>query len=248
MKSIRRVQKYLDGEMSSNELEKFKMELKTNPKLKEQMDLQRQIYSIVEKQGQYRFRNKLDKIYKEYVQGSVSEQDQRKKYFYKKYFFYAAATILFAGFIAIQLISPGIFSHKNIYSEYYSKFQQDIQVRSVAEESSDALSAGLYHYYNNEYAQSIEELTDYIAKDPIPLAYFYRGLSEQENGNFRDAINDYSIVMNSEFNYYQEHSNWYLGLCYIKLGEYEKAKDILNNITSDSVYSDEAAKIIKFLH
>ena len=78
-------------------------------------------------------------------------------------------------------------------------------------------------------------------------AYFGRGASEYEIGQFQNAINDYEIVIkiNPDFNAYNN-----LGLTYSKIGKLQKSLEYfniavkLNQSSANSLYNRANTKIL----
>jgi len=57
----------------------------------------------------------------------------------------------------------------------------------------------------------------------LAVAHFYSGASFQETGQYKNAINEYQMVINDKDNLFIEQAQWYIGLCYLQTNDSKKA-------------------------
>jgi tetratricopeptide (TPR) repeat protein len=71
-------------------------------------------------------------------------------------------------------------------------------------------------------------------------------VSLQELGEYKNAIDEYEVVVTDKDNLFIEQAEWYIGLCYIQTKEDEKAirqfKRIVNN---RGFYQQKAEAILR---
>jgi tetratricopeptide (TPR) repeat protein len=247
MNHIRRVQRYLDGEMTQEEVRLFEEDLQTDLLLVEELELHRHIINTVKQHDEVRFRNKLKEAYHLFK--------RRKRISPGPGFIKSPRHLIYvlgALSVGMLLIYFGLNkpekSTQELFDIYYAKFSQDLQSRSSMEDSTDNLNVGIYNFYSGNYQESINSLKSFIELEASATAEFYLGLSEAELGNYGSAIDNFKNVLNKDFNYYQEHARWYLGLCYLKLNYKSEAIEVFQEFSQkNSYYAEDAKKIITHL-
>ena len=87
MKSSERIQRFLDGEMTGEELKSFQADLQRDPELREELDLHRLIEKSLKEKGERKFRKKLENSYHKYSESKrkmpvfISKKSLRSYYF-----------------------------------------------------------------------------------------------------------------------------------------------------------------------
>jgi tetratricopeptide (TPR) repeat protein len=77
---------------------------------------------------------------------------------------------------------------------------------------------------------------------------FYSGVAYQGLGDYRSAIRSFSEVVQHGDNLLVEQSEWYIGLCYLRIEEREKAVRQFKYIVSgNGFYRDQSSKLLKQL-
>jgi len=82
-----------------------------------------------------------------------------------------------------------------------------------------------------------EKLTDKTSED-----YFFEGMSYMYNKEYEQALSMFSKVDSESFNFKTE-MNWFSALCYLQIGEDQKATELLNGMNGWK--QTEAQKILK---
>jgi tetratricopeptide (TPR) repeat protein len=70
---------------------------------------------------------------------------------------------------------------------------------------------------------------------------FYRGLAYMQTNDHMNAIADFTAVANAGQTNLAADAQWFLALCYLKVGEETDAKDILTTIAKSNPYDGEKA-------
>jgi tetratricopeptide (TPR) repeat protein len=79
--------------------------------------------------------------------------------------------------------------------------------------------------------------------------WFYYGISNIETKNYDNSIKAFTTIINQNDNLYIEHAEWYLGLCYLKNNQKDKAIDQFVVVASnpDNFHRQEAKNILEKL-
>ncbi len=238
--------------MSEEELLKFREELLLNPTLLKEFELHKLIDTTLENHDDFRFRRKISEIFHYKIAPGrltdVSSEAGRPRRRIYSYVYVLPAFLILT--LTVFFSFRGMKNDPDrIYSKFYRVYSQDITSRSSQSTEADSLSMGVYLYRSGEYFRSATTLSGIIGQDSSNYtAHFYRGLAEMAASDHRDAALDFRFVLNQEFNYCQEHCQWYLGLCYLKLGELAQARESFNQLNiRNSVYAVPSARILELL-
>lgn len=247
MKRSERIQRYLDGEMSEEELKSFRQDLLRDPELIAELDLHRIVEDGIRNRDELEFRRKLEDSYTVF---RLKQEEQKKLSGRKKLIIQlssAIAAVLIIGLFFILDSEPLTKDH--LFEEYYASMEFDFTSRSVNEDKDDPnLLGGVRSYIERDFQISRLRLEDYLntASGNEQTAYFFLGLSHIELGNYSDAEFYLKRVAQGEFSYYREHSKWYLALTYLKMNNLDEAEKIFREFASErSVYNERSASILK---
>jgi len=145
-------------------------------------------------------------------------------------------------------------SPASLFSDYYIPFenQSSMTLRGGDEKAenpeAELLRQALSEYDRANYAGSIEifnKMSD-NSENKISI-WMYKGNAYLHEGEVESAKIMFQNIIN-EMAGFEIHAKWYLSLCYIKNGEYENAKPLLEEIKDFGKYkSEEAGKILSKL-
>ncbi len=237
--------------MSDQELLKFREDLHRNPELLGEFELHELINRTLKQHDEVRFRRKLRETFQEGAGGGAGDSLRVKSVSGKRQYKYIyllpfalLIPMVFFFFFRGETIHPD-----EIYSKYFTDYVQDILSRSNHSGHADGLSEGVFHYREKKYTVAVNDLTCFLKEDSTNVtARFYRAISEMAASEFDIAELDLQFVLDREFNYYQEHARWYLGLCYLKKGDLPGAEQIFQRLEAqNSIYSKKSKEILQFL-
>ena len=89
-----------------------------------------------------------------------------------------------------------------------------------------------------------------LNKDESNIAvWFYYGISNIETQNYENSIKAFNTIIGQNDNLYIEHAEWYLGLCYLKNNQKDKAIDQFAVVASnpENFHQKEAKDILEKL-
>lgn len=248
-----RIQKYLDGKMSEDELKKFREDLIKDPELLQELDLHRSLGEIINSRDEIRFRRKLDEAYKTYKIIS-SEDDVRKPRILKFISLKRLALVIpvIAGLAIILYFSEKKkYSNEAIFENYLKSYNKELSSRDLNEnaEENSFLVKGVDLYLRSQYSEASEMIKIYLKDHPDNVdAHFYYGLCNMYLNDFRDAISSFELILQKPYSYYQEYARWYLALCYIKTNKNDTARVLLKEIVgSNDTFSAQAKEVFKKL-
>lgn len=249
MNRSEKIQRYLDGEMSEDELKAFREDLLSDPELKNELDLHKIIDNALQNPKEVQFRKKLDKTYEDYS----NKRNNHKRNFRKKnrilVIISGTAALLIAALFFI--LKDQEINEKTLFDEYYSPLEIGFATRSFQNSDvNEYLVNGIKYYLEEDYQNSklnFEKYLSYNSKDSL-LAYAILGIDHLELGNYEEAENFFYRVSYSSFSYYQEHCRWYLGLTYLVNKKLKMAETVFSDFSeNNSIYTDRAREILEKL-
>jgi len=239
------IERYNAGEMDEAEKEWFRKELRNNEKLRMEVELRSKTDTVLKNQDLMKLRNKLNAIEKQRLEPVPVRKTRR------------AANIRYAAAIAGLVIIGGIAlisSRKMSNDEILSKYYKPYEVASTSRSDEVTLTPDYYKlavdYYNiRDYRNAARYFNMVLETDPENMqTELLNGISNFENRNYPAATGSFVKVIADNDNFYIDHAQWYLALCYLKTDEPEKAVEQLAIIgKSKTIYRKEARKIMRSL-
>jgi tetratricopeptide (TPR) repeat protein len=239
------IERYNAGEMDVAEKQWFTKELSDNEKLRKEVELRSKTDTVLKNQDLMNLRNKLNAIEKQREEPVPVRKSTRAVNI--KY----AAVI--AGFIiigSIALLTNRKLSNDEILDQYYKPYEAASASRSGELVENTDYTYALDYYKIRDYRTAAIYFNKVLENDPGNMqSELLNGISNFEIQNYPEAKGSFSRVIANHNNYYIDHAQWYLALCYIKTEEKLKAIEQLAIIEkSKTIYRKDARKILKSLN
>jgi len=240
------IERYNAGEMDEAEMQWFRKELSGNEKLRKEVELRNKTDNILKNQDLLNLRNKLNAIEKKRREAIPVKKQGRPVI---KYAAVVAALIIIGG---LSLFSGRKLSNDEIIDRYYKPYETAASSRSaefVKNQDYSDYNMALEYYNIHDYRNAAIYFSKVLKSEPgnIPSTLL-NGISNFENHNYPEAKSSFSKVIEDNDNYYIDHAQWYLALCYIKTEEKAKAVKQLSIIeNSNTIYSKDARKVLRRL-
>ena len=238
------IERYNAGEMDDAEKEWFRKELNNNEKLRKEVDLRRRTDTILKNQDVMNLRNKLNAIEKKRSVPLPAKKPGRRINIR-----YAAAIAGVVIIGSIALLSDRQLSSDEIIDRFYKPYEAESSLRSVELVKNQDYKLALEYYNINDYRNAAIYFERVIENEPGNMhSTLLNGISNFEIQNYPKAEGSFSKVIDDNNNYYIDHAQWYLALCYIKTDEKLKAVDQLAIIEkSRTIYRKDAKRILRSL-
>lgn len=259
------VQKYLDKEMSKEEITAFEEELKVNPDLYEELLFHKEVdNAIKELIEENMFLKNLEKAHSSYLKtmakGGKTNIFNRKFAFMPKenrpktksivwYAAAAAVTILIIGTGIFFALQSGNNSPDRLYAEYKIPYEVSGIQRSGKNNGEDLYLTALALFEQKDYNASIANFDKLIAQGNAKSSvYYYKGLALLETDNAKEAVKNLQKTAADSQSELQQEAEWFLGLAYLKAGDVQNAKKQFTHIEEHyPYYKEKAGEILKKL-
>lgn len=243
--SISRLEDFLDGNLSNEELELLLKELETNKELSSEMMLRLEVNQLVKDKGFLELQSKLHLQMNS--NGNSNTMLNLGREFLKTWHLAAAsfALVLVVGGLW-YILSNKPQSTEQLVNKYYKPAHPILQIRSVEASKENAMDQAFKFYRENDFNNA---LTYFKTLENQITAWFYSGVCLIELQQYSQAIESFVFVINDNDNLFVEQSEWYLGLIYLMDNQKDLAVKQFEKISSEnSFYSAQAVEILKYLN
>ena len=243
---IEEIEGYIYNELSEEQMTSFEAELSENKDLLAEINLIRSIDLAINESDVMQLRSSIQNI-----AGQIASEKQTERSFAGSF---KTRKIIFATVAAslILLLSiSGLLSRQatqsEIYHKYYTTYQTTGINRSASLTTNQTLSIALQKFDSQDYKTALNLLQEVIGRDQNNMVgHFYAGVSLQETGKYKTAIQEYETVMIDKDNLFVEQANWYIGLCYLQTNEERKAYKQFKKIAkNEGFYQLKAQAILR---
>lgn len=160
-----------------------------------------------------------------------------------------AAAILF-----MLVITPSVIEYPNQSYQQLAENYLDDQVFPNLEVTKGDLKKqqlkveAAYAYGENDFATAIEKYEEIVEMgEADDYVTFFLGLSYLYNKNYNRAIVYLNKNVEKESGSYKQEAGWFVSLAYIKIGEPDKAKPVLEEVSKEGWNSRKASRLLKAL-
>ena len=242
---IKEIEGYIYNELTEQERVLFEAKLAVNKELYSEIDLIENIDKALREndiiQLRYNLTNIADDIIRDKAERSFAFRFRPIKISIS---IAAASLILLLG---ITGLLSRYSSEDNIYQKFYTKYETTGISRSSNTLNDQTLALAMQKFNNKDYESALNLLQKVISMDQNnTVGHFYSGVSLQELGKYKNAIDEYEVVVVDKDNLFVEQAEWYIGLCYIRTKEDKKAINQFKKIAKNhGFYQQRAVAILR---
>ncbi|MEM7185013.1 MAG: hypothetical protein AAF466_00035 [Bacteroidota bacterium] len=258
-----RIESYLGGEMSSEEVVAFELEMENDPQLMAEVQLSRQINlhfsesedpeAVPNNSYTRDLRSFLDSDeaaeIKETLRNVQLERrvPQLRRKRRRLVLVSVAASVLFL-VSAIGLLFQSEPGTDKLYAQYYSTADLPSVIRR--DDNSSLLESGVVAFQNGDLADAMAYFENYEAstEEPDVAVFLYKGATYMEQEQFFKAIEAFEVVIDSG-SIDASKGFWFKAMAYLKAGDKNNAIHILEDIANHIWYfkHDQAKELLEKL-
>lgn len=257
---IEKIDKYLAGELSTEERTAFEAELNRDAELREELSIQRDLnYTIANQDREEHINNmaEAEGILKDLLKGATLDMNETTEETVKQQprgvvsmwqrspmkYAVAAMFVVAFGFVGFWMVNGGLVdnSGNQLYASYYTTPDWDNGLGgNTRGPGAEILAEVKASYAGGDYNTALKRIDKAI--DLYPEMYelqFYKGIILLEKGKEKDAE---EAINNFIFKYpaneytgfsYLPHARWYLALAQVKQKKYDDARANLRTLLDD---------------
>lgn len=252
------VQRYLNKEMSDDEIKLFEEEIKNNPELYEELLFQKDVeQSIKELIEENLFIKNLEIAHQEYLE---SLKKEKKVSIFNRYYsllpkdkrqkplWYSAAAIAIMVFgLALYLVyQNNSIKPERIYSEYKTDYSIPYLQRSVENNETNDLNDALQSFSEKQYLEAVTAFDKLISKNKyLSTVFYFKGLALLELGNTNSAIEYLKKASTYKESEFIAEVEWNLALAYLKNNDLKNAEMQFNKVRNKyQFYAGKSEEIL----
>jgi tetratricopeptide (TPR) repeat protein len=238
------IERFNAGEMDESEKQWFITELDNNENLRKEVELRNKTDAILKNKDLMNLRNKLNEIER---RRAVAEPEKRpKRAFNVKYAAVIAGFVIIAG---ISIISNRKMSSDEITDRYYKTYEATTSSRSETVAGNMDYALALEYYNIHDYRNAAIYFNRVIENEPENMhSVLLSGISNFEIHNYPEAEGSFLKVIANNNNYFIDHAQWYLALCYLRTDRIMMARQQFAIIEkSRTIYRKDAKRILRSL-
>jgi tetratricopeptide (TPR) repeat protein len=236
------VEKYFDAELNDAELKTFTTRLETDENFKMLVEQEKALIAAVRYEGasanlQYleELESKLQKETPILLSSSTT-----------KWYYYAAAAVI--GITVVVAVFMNSFKENpdQLFQAYFTPYPNMFEPALRSNQSVDSKRAEAFQAYEQgNYQKSATLFTDLLKDHKDAGMLLLLGNSNLILGNLEEAKANF-ITLDEEFDELDMQAKWYLSLCYLKIGETEKAQAILKELGATEIsYATKARELLE---
>jgi tetratricopeptide (TPR) repeat protein len=232
------IEQFLADEMAPTERTAFIKELKSNADLAEELKLSQSIDAAL-------LRDDILELRKQLINASKNETPVKRLKIKKLWYAAASVVVVFALSTTLYFQNRHNVSNDSLFSQYYSSENIIDQTRG-----DENIVEAVIKFQQKDFVSASGLFKKILEKDNSNIAvWFYYGIANIETKNYNNSIKAFNTIITQNDNLYIEHAQWYLGLCYLKNNQKEKAIDQFVVVASnpDNFHRQEATNILEKL-
>lgn len=239
------IQKYLDHDLSEKDIKRFEADLEVSTELQSDLALYREIDEALADTEVLSFRDQLSDLRRESKQSSGTSKVPLR--FTKPWHYAATAAVALILAIGLASVLDRPLTNKDLLKKYYKPYEVALINRSSNVELDLILRQAENLYVQGNFEEAVVYFEMVLEEHPDQASTnLYTGISYYELERFAEADKSLSKVLEHSDNLYVEPAEWYLGLCYLAMGENERARRQFAMIASSNhENAEEAEKLLK---
>ncbi len=150
-------------------------------------------------------------------------------------------------FLVPKLIQGNNSTNEVLFAEYYTAYPVEVITRGTVDELSESYKSALKSYSTKDYQSAFNKFQEIDGNyDKINL---YKAICLIETKKYDEAMSFLKRNQSSENVDIKNESEWYLSLSYLKGGDLDNAKSILDKISlsANHPYKADALKLLNDL-
>jgi tetratricopeptide (TPR) repeat protein len=249
MNYSRYVDRYLEGVMNTPERIWFEKELDGNHELQQEINLQKKLNIAIADKELIALQQQMNVIHRK-TYGNIIPGFHVSKTL-RNMVAVASGVAAVMTIVAVILVKNlSISSSDHIYAQYFQPASINMSLRSTGNVQDNDLRSAMTLYDSKKYDAAIQLFEKILKQDDSRIGLnLYSGISYMEIKQYAEANARFRKIIDQKSNAFIESAQWYLGLCYLKTHDNDKAKDVFSGIANgEGYYKKDARRILKIMN
>lgn len=257
------IKSYIEGQLSEIDRLAFDNALATDPELAAEVQLFRDLKTVVQNKDVFDLKQKLREIVEntpiepdfsadfdadfsaDFAEKAPNTEGASFSKISRRTSFTAAAVIVLAAIAAFFWFrNQEVKRLQNIAQTVdFQPFENTIQFDST---DTRPLAQALQAYNRQAYADAEPLFVRHLKSNPTDKeATFYLGMCQALTGHFDLATQAFEQAAKATNNPLTKPAQWYLALCYLRTGAADKARPLLESLKTDAFFGDKAKQVLE---
>ncbi|MEQ8702975.1 MAG: tetratricopeptide repeat protein [Phaeodactylibacter sp.] len=235
MEESKRIDEYLSDQLSAADQQAFEEELNRDPELRRQVDLQRDMAFLLSHQkDRAALKAQMEQTGADFFAEAPSSRPKARI----RWIGWAATAA--AAAILLFVLWP-VFVQPDLYQQYAEFPPLALSEKGTA---TTNWAATEQTFNTGDYTEAVEQLEDYLQAFPNDQqARLYLGISRMETGQLTNARLLFAIVATKAPGL-SDYAQWYTALSYLKEGDKEAARSVLEQIEAGTTFYGQAQEVL----
>ncbi len=222
---------YFEGTLSPEEQREFQRLMEENPGFREDVAFRQELRQALRRQEREELRDLLS--------GHAAKDRQFSIRRYIPVMVAATIVLLVAiGYLIMrETVEP---DPSSLYMAYFEPYENVVHPIERGNPVQDLASRAFYAYENENYEEAIRLFGQLAEQEPDPYIDFYSGIVLLQLNRDQEAVRRFQDYLASD-GPLKDRAEWYLALGYLKLGELEKARELLTGLRDEEAFNAEKA-------
>lgn len=236
------VEKYFDAELNDAELKTFTTRLESDENFKLLVEQEKALIAAVRYEGAA-----ANLQYLEDLESKLQKETPiRLSTGSTKWYYYAAAAVI--GITVVVAVFMNSFKENpdQLFQAYFTPYTNMFEPALRSNEAIDSKRAEAFQAYDQrDYQKAATLFTELLKDNKDAGMLLLLGNSNLVLGNLEEAKANF-ITLDQDFDDLDMQAKWYLSLCYLKIGETEKARAILRELGATEIsYATKARELLE---
>ena len=238
-KDITLIERYFDSELNEEEMKTFSLRIEVDETFKSLVQREKVILGAIRNQGL------LDNL--QYLK-SVEEKIQGNQVFTgrsRNWYYYAAAAVVTI-MLAVTFLLPSFEeSSDDLFATYFTAYPNVFEATLRGTATTTKRTEAFQAYESKAYKKAVVLFGELLQVHKDEEVLLLLGNSNLMLGEVQKAEENF-VTLISEFDNLDIPAKWYLSLCYLKSGETEKARNLLEELAgTDNSYAPRAKELLE---
>jgi tetratricopeptide (TPR) repeat protein len=239
---LNEIENYLRDELTAPEKKAFEEKIKQDPLLAQEVDNYRTAVFLIKAGAVQTLKKKLEQY-----SGYNTPASKAPVAFPQKWYIWAAAASVTLIILITLLIPRGKADPGKLFMAYFQAPPTDRQILRNDKEADEKTQAFL-SYEQGLYKEALAFYERALKEQTTHELLFYAGASALADGQSAKAVLYFTELLKNPHTLYQRRTQWYLSLAYLKEGQLEKTKALLNTLTQQpDNYQGKAKNLLEDL-
>lgn len=230
------LQKYSTNELNEQEKALFDEWYASDPAFRDEADEAQRLRNAILADR----KEKLKQVFQ-----SIEQDYHRKRLSVWRYAIVASVLLMLGFVLYLTMVSPPL-SDEQLYAQHFEPYKNVLHPLERGETNLSSEAIAFQNYEHGKYDIASRQFDSLYTATETPYLLFYQGVSAMELGDFQQAE---SLLLAHQFakdDFYHQNQ-WYLALLYIKQGEKQKAKPLLEQVAQSKFNAERAKELLKNL-